>query len=291
MAAYYNEYDAYAAQWLRNLIASKLIPNGDVDERSITEVEPQDLKGYRQCHLFAGIGVWPYALRKAGWSDDRRIWTGSCPCQPFSSAGKGDGFADERHLWPAWHRLIAECDPAIVLGEQVASKAVDPWIDLVHADVEALDYAFGCVAFSAAGCGAPNLRDRAYWTAIKENLVRNMANANSDGRVYIPTTQQSAGLRSKATDDGSAVRRKIVGADYLSDRFGEPGPTNGFWRDADWLKCRDGKWRAVESGTFPLAYGVANGVGQLRAYGNALNAVAAQAWIETVMETLGDLNE
>lgn len=65
-----------------------------------------------------------------------------------------------------------------------------------------------------------------------------------------------------------------------------PGPVNGFWRAADWLGCRDDKWRAVEPGTFPLAYGVAGRVGRLRAYGNAINAQAAQAFIEAVMESV-----
>jgi hypothetical protein len=42
MKAYYNENEAYAAQWLRNLIAAGLIMEGDVDERSIKEVQPND---------------------------------------------------------------------------------------------------------------------------------------------------------------------------------------------------------------------------------------------------------
>lgn len=141
MSAYYNEIDPYAAQWLRNLIAAGHIAPGVVDERSIEDVTPADLTDYAQCHFFAGVGVWSYALRLAGWADDEPVWTGSCPCQPFSAAGKGDGFADERHLWPAFHHLIEQCRPAIVFGEQVASRDAEPWLDLVQDDLEAMDYA------------------------------------------------------------------------------------------------------------------------------------------------------
>lgn len=87
MSAYYNEIDPYAAQWLRNLMDYDLILPGEVDERSIVEVHPDDLKGFTQCHFFAGIGGWSLAARLARWPDDRRLWTGSCPCQPFSVAG------------------------------------------------------------------------------------------------------------------------------------------------------------------------------------------------------------
>ncbi len=122
MVAYYNENDPFAAAWLRELVKAGHIAPGDVDERSVMEVQPDDLEGYAQCHFFAGIGGWSHALRLAGWPDDRPVWTGSCPCQPLSSAGQQKGHADERHLWPAFQSLIAERRPATVFGEQVASK-------------------------------------------------------------------------------------------------------------------------------------------------------------------------
>lgn len=149
--AYYNEIDPYAAQWLRNLIDAGHISPGDVDERSVVDIRPDDLRGYNQCHFFAGIGVWSAALRDAGWPDDQPVWTGSCPCQPFSAAGKRGGFADERHLWPAFFHLIRECRPSIVFGEQVASPDGLRWFDLVSADLEGEAYAIGAADLCAAG--------------------------------------------------------------------------------------------------------------------------------------------
>ena len=151
--AYYNEHDSYAAHWLRNLIAAGHIAPGVVDERDIRDVRPKELIGFTQVHMFAGIGVWSHALRSAGWADDRPIWTGSCPCQPFSAAGRAGGFADERHLWPHWHWLIEQCRPAVVLGEQVASKDGLGWFDLVSADLEGSGYAVGASDLCAAGIG------------------------------------------------------------------------------------------------------------------------------------------
>jgi len=164
-AAYYNENNPYAAQWLRNLIAQGLIAPGDVDYRSITEVRIDDLRGYQQCHFFAGIGGWSLALRLAGWPDNRPVWSGSCPCQPFSAAGQQRGFADERHLWPAFFTLIRECHPSTVIGEQVASAAGLAWLDQVFADLENADYAVAAADLCAAGIGAPHIRQRLYWVA------------------------------------------------------------------------------------------------------------------------------
>ena len=162
---YYNEFDPFAAQWLRELIADKLIPDGYVDERSIRLVQPQDLRGYTQCHFFAGIGGWPLALELAGWPADRPVWTGSCPCQPFSQAGNRKGVQDERHLWPEFLRLIAECRPASLLGEQVASPAGRRWFSGVRTDMEGVGYRAGGADLCAAGLASPHIRQRLYWVA------------------------------------------------------------------------------------------------------------------------------
>lgn len=163
MTNYYNEHNEFAARWLRNMIAAGQIPAGIVDERSIEDVYPSDLRGFTQCHFFAGIGGWPLALRLAGWSDDRPVWTGSAPCQPFSAAGKGIGLADERHLWPAWHHLIKECRPPDVLGEQVAAAVGRDWLSLVHQDMDGIGYNLWAAVVPACSVGALHKRDR-LWT-------------------------------------------------------------------------------------------------------------------------------
>ena len=165
MTAYYNEPEPYAAQWLRNLIAAGHIAPGDVDARDIQDVTADDLAGYTQCHFFAGVGGFSYALRLAGWPDDRPVWTGSCPCQPLSSAGQRKGAADERHLWPAFFRLIAECRPATVIGEQVSSRLGREWFAGVRLDLESVAYAVGGADLPAASVGAPHIRQRLWWVA------------------------------------------------------------------------------------------------------------------------------
>ena len=274
MAAYYNEHEPFAAQWLRNLIAAGHIADGDVDERDIMDVEPVELFGYDQCHFFAGIGVWSHALRRAGWVDDRPVWTGSCPCQPFSTAGAGLGFADERHLWPYWHHLISECRPSILFGEQVSGSRTGAWLDLVQDDMEGLDYAFGAIPFAAGGIGAPHIRERIYWVA---DALRAAGRQDARGAFGDEAADWRAGR-----DGGGAHRDNRPASDGEDDRA---GPLHGFWRDADWLLCRDGKWRPVEPGTFPLAHGAPSRVGRLRTYGNAIVAPAAQAFIEAYLET------
>lgn len=416
MKAYYNEIDPVCAQWLRNLIDAGHIAPGDVDERSIEDVVPTELVGYTQCHFFAGIACWSYALRRAGWDDSRRVWTGSCPCQPFSQAGKGKGTADERHLWPAFFHLIQHGKPRGVplFGEQVASKDGLAWLDVVQSDMEGEGYTFWPLDLSASSFGAPHIRQRLYFYATvdgvalgdsinaglqglsrdvghgdqpgrfgahatgsvaKAGTVGVLADAgrfdragrgdvgdvgdqtpgdqgageererlrdpahdcSPDGRMANPRHGQHSGrdpVRSAegesrcATSTGEGARTERVGAlddaavrspsngmadAHLEDQSGGrvqgsgqcdgqgdgsacerpsglcafdselPGPTNGFWRDVDWIFCRDGKWRAVRPGSQPLADRTPGRVGELRAYGNSLCAETAVEFIKAVM--------
>lgn len=319
--AYYNENDPKAAAWLEELINQGHIAPGVVDERSIEDVRPDDLRKFGQCHFFAGIGVWSYALRLAGWPDDKPVWTGSCPCQPFSSAGKRKGTSDERHLWPAWQWLIRECRPLVVFGEQVASKDGIAWLDTVSSDLEGEGYAVGSVVLPACGVGAPHIRSRTWFVAdsngrnegskrqqrsgkyrlVSENSLTCESLEHAEGNGRIERRPESIGwsplggrgLSQLGDAHGERTGRDpgaVLGAESETrlrserDRLIDPGPVNGHWSDAEWIYCRDEKWRPVEPGSFPLAYGAPARVGRLRGYGNAIVAQAAAEIIKAYGE-------
>jgi DNA (cytosine-5)-methyltransferase 1 len=164
---FYNEFDPFAAQWLRNLAEAGEIPDGRIDERSIASLSAADVRDFRQVHLFAGIGGWPLALRIAGWPKDQEVWTGSAPCQPFSAAGKGKGHADDRNLWPEMLRLVRECRPATIFGEQVEAAIRVGWLDGIFSDLEAEGYACGAHVLGAHSVQAPHIRQRIYWVAVR----------------------------------------------------------------------------------------------------------------------------
>jgi DNA (cytosine-5)-methyltransferase 1 len=294
-AAYYNEIDPFACDWIRGLIKAGLITDGVVDDRSIADVQPADLAGFRRVHFFAGIAGWELALNLAGWGDEP-IWTGSCPCQPFSSAGKGLGEKDPRHLWPEFMRLIRECKPPVVVGEQVASAEVvgtqleaafvdavqrgdypranriakdlvatrgfsyeSRWLDGVFADLEAAHYTCRTNDLPTAGVGAPHIRQRLYWLADTER---------DGGRIDEP----------RRGPEGRDVDRGID--------TGLEGESVRLWRDgtAD-KRCR---LRSQQSGTDSPSsldgMGISNGTGsqpgdiaaETDGYGRA--AVATGAW-------------
>lgn len=319
MTSYYNEIDKYAAQWLRNLISAGLIAPGDVDERSIVDVKADDLRGYTQCHFFAGLGGWPYALRLAGWPNDRPVWTGSCPCQPFSLAGQGKAAGDERHLWPAWFPLIAECRPPTVIGEQVEAAVGRGWLDAVFADLEGESYACGASVLPACGVGAPHIRQRLWFVAdanggnaSAERLQRSgehglvaedsrtdeLADAvHSERRPFSFDGQNER----DGAHDGRQEARGNAGARGQVHELAEPESeqlyrsgdarrgrrefTNSSpWRDLEWLACTDGKSRPTQRGFFPLAHGIPGRVGRLRAYGNAIVPPLAAQFIAAFME-------
>lgn len=395
MSAYYNEFDPKAAAWLRELIKRGLIADGDVDERSILDVAPDDLRGFTQCHFFAGIGGWSYALRLAGWPEDRPVWTGSPPCQPFSAAGAGLGRDDARHLAPHFISLVGACRPRVLFGEQVASSAVFgkaasgtrnkpastpewAWLDDLQDRLEAARYAVGASDIPAAGIGGFHIRQRTFFGAIdgmgnaaswRERIGVNdngsgwrdkgedrttgaidrladadssrpqghggsigehdaigrkikaghcaedcqhsrLADDNSIGCKPLPVSElhnskpdieprsntdrladaEACGRGEECSDDrGRTVGNSTQGraAGYWSSRAdGGPDQDQSIWRDPDWLFCRDGKFRPVEPGTFPLANGIPARVVRLRGYGNAIVPQAAAKFIQAFTETI-----
>jgi DNA (cytosine-5)-methyltransferase 1 len=170
VTAYYNEIDPHAADWLEQLIGAGLIAPGVVDRRSIEDVRPEDIRGFTQCHFFAGIGGWSLAFRLAGFPDDRPGWSASLPCQPFSVASvhpetAAKGQADERHLLPVFIPLVAECRPPIIFGEQVKNAIKWGWLDEAFGALEDLDYACGAAVMPALAFGARHERQRISWVA------------------------------------------------------------------------------------------------------------------------------
>ena len=256
MTVYYNENDPKAAAWLRELMWEDLIPVGHVDERSIEDVKPSELVGYRQCHFFAGIGGWAYALRLAGWPDDREVWTGSCPCQPFSAAGKGAGFADERHLWPAFHWLIEQRRPDIVFGEQVASKDGLVWWDLVSTDLEGSSYACAAIDTCAASVKAAHTRQRLYWVADTEGARRRRRSTVEAERFANGTEQAQFKPRGYDSDFLLGTRENGRGSSSTLDA----------------------------SDVCASSYGVPARMGFLRGYGNALVPHQAAEYIQAYCE-------
>lgn len=299
---YCNEWEAYPAAWLRNLY-----PAATVDERSIADVGADDVAGYERVHFFAGIGGWEYALDLAGWPAGRQVWTGSCPCQPFSAAGRKLGAADSRHLWPEFYRLIAECRPPTIFGEQVAGAAGRAWLSAVRADMEAIGYAVGAADLCAASVGAPHIRQRLYWVAYASGAA-----GERDARCVLAAQARVGGADRAINGNrpvgpwngGEGVRlANALHADRwpidVDRQDGRDGQDNGRakahgqfgargevqpWADAEYLPCADGRARPTQPGIRPLAHGVPARASKLRAYGNAIVPQLAAAFIQAFME-------
>ena len=223
---------------------------------------------------------------RSPWRDGRgRSGPGSCPCQPFSVAGLGAGSADPRHLWPAWMRLIRECRPDAILGEQVPGAVGHGWLDLVSGDLEAEDYAVGSVVLGAHSAGAPHIRQRLWWVA---DATSGEAHAATAGRLH--SGQSASGRHSR--------RHRVADAAHPDGRPGT-GRGNGSaagdggklrdsttatnrrsaWAGQGLIPCADGKARPTQPGIHPLAHGVPGRVGQLRAYGNAIVPQVGAAFV------------
>lgn len=315
MAAYYNEIDPFAAEWLRNLMDAGEIPAGDVDTRSIKDVKPDDLDGYTQCHFFAGIGGWSLALRLAGWPDDVPIWTGSCPCQPFSRVGRRKGTADDRHLWPDFRRLIGKRRPATVTGEQVESADGRIWLRGVRTDMEGMGYRFGAADLCAAGISAPHRRQRIFWVGDSNRARWHSRRPQRSEREETRRAVFAAGGQAGRLGDG--IESRLEGHGWHEDDRHEPGrlvaeadgstAASGAWAAFRVVHCADERDRripAIESGVLPVAHGLPRGLGRgrtrpervaigaaranrkgrLKGYGNAIVPQVAAEFIRAYME-------
>lgn len=295
---YYNEISKQKAAWLRHLIEERLIADGVVDERSIEKVQPEDLDGFVQCHWFAGIGLWSLCLRKAGWDDDRPVWSGSCPCGPFSIAGRQEGFEDPRHLWPQWFRLIEKCRPDVIFGEQ--SDQALAWLDLVQGDLEGRGYAVGSVDIPAAGFGGAHRRNRLGFVADAHNTQWWADRApGNDGRW--PKTGRVESDRHLGNGGASFGAGGVLGDPCMAGLpdaqlgivrrswRGEEGrtveqPGDPLWAGPDWLLCRDRRWRPIEPDLSPLVDASPARMVRLRGYGDGIDVEAFTNLISAYME-------
>jgi DNA (cytosine-5)-methyltransferase 1 len=291
--AFYNEIDQQCCSWLSNLMDAGHITPGVICDRSIEDILPKSLLRYDRVHMFAGIGGWDLALNLAGWGNGR-VWTGSCPCQPFSAAGKGAGFDDKRHLWPAWFHLIKECRPVAVFGEQVAAAAGHGWLDLVSSDMEGQGYRVGAAVLGAHSVGAPHIRQRLWFVADTNHerhngqhaLLRSEACGRDAGTLHETSGGRETGELGNAERAGPQRHGRPVIKHDKKGREGAQryGAATGFWDNSDWLPCADGKARPAQSGLEPLAYGIPARMVRLRAYGNAIVPQAAAEFIGAYMD-------
>jgi len=282
MVAYYNEINKNAAAWLRELIKQNRIAYGVVDERSIIDVNAADLRDFKQCHFFAGIGGWSYALRLAGITDDYPVWTASLPCQPFSTAGKQLGKADDRHLLPHYIELVKQCRPATQFGEQVASAIAHGWACDLQAAMEAEDYAVGFHVLGAHSAGAFHQRQRLYW----------VANANGQRpqrRELLPecSIEQFAGASGTDGRLGNSDSNRLKSRRETTKTARHRNPAySASWSNPDWIECRDNKIRPIKPGLECLANGIPARVVRLRGYGNAIVPQVAAEFISAFFEAV-----
>tara|TARA_R110000787_G_scaffold15803_6_gene48794 strand:+ start:189 stop:1157 length:969 start_codon:yes stop_codon:yes gene_type:complete len=321
MTAYYNEFDPKCAAWLRQLIKNGLIAPGEVDERSIIDVEASDLRGFKQHHFFAGIGVWSYALRNAGWSDNRPVCTASLPCQPFSTAGNQKGKDDERHLLPHFLELVRECGFNTIFGEQVEAAIRHGWLDDLQAAMERENYAIGHAVLGAHSINAAHQRQRLFWVAHsisarhERGLPGGAHKKRQDLHGYSGCHSTASGLGYTqhdghfASEESGSNETSIFDSEKESNSASEfkrtstPTSISSITSGVDWLYCKDGKRRPIKSSIKPLVNGLARGVVyrggaidpnntalarsiRLKGYGNAINADVAREFISAYMDVV-----
>lgn len=90
---------------------------------------------------------------------------GGYPCQPFSTAGKRKGTADERHIWPSIAHALRVLRPRYAVFENVANHLRLGFADVL-ADLARLGFDAEWCCVRASEAGAPHQRNRLFLLAV-----------------------------------------------------------------------------------------------------------------------------
>ena len=274
---YYNDNEPFCCEVLRARIADRSLPAGVVDDRDVRTIDPDELREFRQIHLFAGIGGFAHAQKWAGWPEEWSLITGGPPCQPTSVAGAQRGESDDRYLWPEMARLVEGRNPRFVLYENPTGTP-ELSLDRVCADLEGQGYeVWSPIVLPACALGAPHRRDRVWIVAHSAGVQRAAFKRNEPHR-----TLQGDGSASHT--NGCRRPQQICqpkrdnSPDAGDDGATQPlADTLGMWElqpcglksdERGWP--RNGGWWATEPNVGRVAHGVPARVDRLRALGNAI---------------------
>ena len=157
-------------------------------------------------------------VRSAGGAIDAIV--GGFPCQPWSTAGKGLGADDPRHLWPEYYRLIRELRPRWIIGENVPGL-LPRGADAVLSDLEAEGYTCWPIVLAASDVGATHRRQRVFFVARRNDVADADVSDGQTERICSVGTEQGATYTSHSSSamaDASSLQpagrrgaRNVVG--------------------------------------------------------------------------------
>lgn len=148
------------------------------------------------------------------------IICGGFPCQPFSTAGKRQGSADDRYLWPEMLRVIREVKPTWVVGENVAgllSMDGGAVFEEVCASLEDEGYTVEPFVLPAISVGAPHRRDRIWIIAKSDQANERRTPGRLQGK------DKRKGIQSKQRMDIPCGPDKVCGSPPSNPGSTEPG--------------------------------------------------------------------
>ena len=204
------------------------------------------------------------------------IVTGGYPCQPFSIAGSQRGEKDTRHLWPDMFRIVKECKPTWVIGENVSGH-IKLGLDTVLQDLESEGYSVRAFSISASSIGANHQRERVWIIAHS-----NMENTRQHGRRIESTwNTESIGPRTSEETERSSDTNKINGSSERASLVGESSDANSQGlqgrRSEQQLRKDETKrptswdsWWESEPSVGRVANGIPHRVDRLKGLGNSL---------------------